>query len=149
MLSYLQYVLNTFLIFTAIKSHFSFLLVIICSHSPSPLPFLHSLPSSLFYCIMVGSGSIFLVFTENSLLSLLICCCCFQGRRLAVIKPGVLAGRPFRWSQHLITSIVMSSLQSHFSEHSHFPNMLSSFILSICNLIALRSENVFCLMAIF
>ena len=39
MLSYLQYVLNTFLIFTAIKSHFSFLLVIICSHSPSPLPF--------------------------------------------------------------------------------------------------------------
>lgn len=63
------------------------------------------------------------------------------------MKSGVLAGHPLRWSPRLTTSMVISSLKSRLREHLNGLNMLLSFTL-ICNLIALRSENVFWMMAI-
>lgn len=63
-------------------------------------------------------------------------------------ETGVLAGHPLRWSPRLTTLIVISSLKSHLREHLNDLNMLLSFVLLICNLIALRSENVFWVMAI-
>lgn len=64
------------------------------------------------------------------------------------MKSGVFAGHPLRWNPRLTTSMVISSLKSHLREHLNDLNMLLSFALLICNLIALRSENVFWMMAI-